>query len=517
MAYYPITMNQVKQIYKLRSEGVGIKRIAAILGVSKNTVKSYLRKAKGLDLPDDQLMAVENPVLADHLKPVATKEKENYQAFLKRADYYVEELSNRKRTHVTRMILWEEDFKAGLIRLKYSRFCYHLKRYLKSKHPSMVMVHRLGEKIFMDFAGDKLHYVDRSTGKKILAEVLLLTLGYSNYTLAVAMPSQKNENLIEGFVSLISRLGAITAAIVPDNLKSAVTKADRYEPIVNERFLDMANYYGVAILPTRPIKPKDKAKVETHVNVVYQQVYARLRHMTFYSLEELNQALREKVDLLNDAVMQDYGVSRKTLLERDERPVLKPLPAHPYSLVYQSKPTVGQNGHVKVSSIGKYLSVPYRLIGQKVTVLISNGIARIYHGRECVATHAITRGELYISQADHMSSVHKEYLNSLSPDSLRQKARAMGPEVEALINAVLSKGLFPEQTYRTCQGILALQLKCERARFRKCCQLAVANNLTSLRYMQHLVSSSHVTFDEDHNQSSKLPAHDNIRGRDNYV
>ena len=116
-----------------------------------------------------------------------------------------------------------------------------------------------------------------------------------------------------------------------------------------------------------------------------------------------------------------------------------------------------------------------------------------------------------------MSSVHKEYLNSLSPDSLRQKAQSIGPEVEALINAVLSRGLFAEQSYRTCQGILALQLKCERARFRKCCQLAVANNLTSLRYMQHLVSSSHVTFDEEHSSSGKLPTHDNIRGRDNYV
>src|SRR5690606_37129337 len=237
---------------------------------------------------------MENPVLADHLKPVSTLEQENYKAFLQRAEYYAQELSNRKRTHVTRMILWEEDFNAGLIRLKYSRFCYHLKRYLKSKHPSMVMIHRPGEKMFIDFAGDKLHYVDRSTGKSIPVEVLLLTLGYSNYTLAIAIPSQKNEDLIVGLVILISYLGAITAAIVPDNMKSPVIKPDRYEAVINEKFLDMAHYYGLAVLPTRPVKPKDKAKVETHVNVVYQQVYARLRHMTFHSLEELNQALREK-------------------------------------------------------------------------------------------------------------------------------------------------------------------------------------------------------------------------------
>src|SRR5690606_32747703 len=257
MAYYPITMNQVKQIYKLHSEGVGIKRIAIILGISKNTVKSYLREMQDLELSDDQLMTTENPVLADHLKPVSTREKENYKAFLQRAEYYVEELSNRKRTHVTRMILWEEDFKAGLIQLKYSRFCYHLKQYLKSKHPSMVMIHRPGEKVFIDFAGDRLSCFDQKSGKHVPADVLIITLGYSNYTLAVAIPSQRTEDVIEGVATLITRLGGITAAIVPDNMKSAVTKPDRYDPVINEKFLDMANYYGLAVLPTRPRKPKD--------------------------------------------------------------------------------------------------------------------------------------------------------------------------------------------------------------------------------------------------------------------
>jgi hypothetical protein len=277
----------------------------------------------------------------------------------------------------------------------------------------------------------------------------------------------------------------------------------------------MANHYGVAVLPTRPVKPKDKAKVETHVNVIYKQVYARLRNMTFHSLEELNQALREKVDMLNEAVMQDYGVSRRMLLDRDERSTLKPLPAQAYSLVRQSKPTVSVNGHVKVSSIGKYLSVPYRLIGQKVTVLISNGLARIYHQRECVATHAISGTGLYITESDHMASVHREYLNSLSPDELRRQARVRGPEVESLINAVLSRGIFPEQMYKTCQGILAL--KCERDRFRQCCRWALANNMTSLRYMRHLVGSPHVNLDEDMAPQGKLPSHDNIRGPENYI
>jgi len=347
--------------------------------------------------------------------------------------------------------------------------------------------------------------------------VLLLTLGFSNYTLAIGVPSQKIDDVIAGLVNLICRLDGATAAIVPDNFKAAVTRADRYEPVINERFLDMANYYGMAVLPTRPAKPKDKAKVETHVNVLYQRVYAKLRHTTFYSLEELNQRLTEKVDQLNEAVMQRYGVSRNVLLERDERAHLKAIPDQPYVIVQQSKPTVGQNGHVWISCLEKYLSVPYRLIGQKVTVLISNGIARIYHQRTCVATHALAGTGLYSSQPEHLSSVQNEYLNSLSPDILREKARTIGPEVEALINAVLSRGQFPEQMYKTCQGILALRLKCDRIRFQRCCELAVANNLTSLRYMTHLVNSTHVSFTEDAAPSGGLPDHGNIRGRDSFL
>lgn len=519
MAFNPITMNQVKQIYKLRSEGIGIKTIASTLGISKNTVKSYLRKTAELGLSGEELMATDNPILADQLKPVSAREKDSYQAFLQRAEHYVHELSKRKQTHVTRMILWEEDFQAGLIQMRYSRFCFHLRRYLKSKQPSMVMVHRPGEKMFVDFAGDKLYYIDADTGKRVGVEVLLVTLGYSNYTLAVAVRSQKKEHLIEGLVYLFSWLGAVAAALVPDNLKSAVTTPDRYEPVINETFLDMANHYNVAVVPTRPIKPKDKAKVETHVNVVYQQVYARLRHQTFHSLEEVNQVLREKIERLNDAVMQDYGVSRRTLLERDERAHLKPLPDKAYFLATQSKHTVSVNGHVKVkiAAVSKYLSVPYRLIGQKVTVLICNDIARIYHERECVATHAISGRGLYVTQDEHMASTHREYLNSLSPDELKRQARLIGPEVEGLITAVLSKGLFPEQMYKTCQGILALHSKNESDRFRQCCRWALANDMTSLRYMKHLMGSRHVTFEETRSPLGNLPSHDNIRGRQNYV
>jgi transposase len=515
MAYYSISMNQVKQIFQLHQQGVGIKRIASILNISKNTVKSYLRKADQINAPDE-IVTISNPILEDYFKPVSSQEKANYQEFLGRAEYYAQELANRKKSHVTRLVLWEEDYQAGLIHLKYSRFCHHLQRYLKSKHPSMVMLHQPGDKMFIDFAGDKLHYIDRDTGKSVPVEVLLITLGYSNYTLAIGLPSQAKEHFIEGLVRLITELGGVTSAVVPDNFKSAVTASDRYDPLINESFLDMVNYYGMVVLPARPAKPKDKAKVEVHVNVVYQKAYSRMRNMTFYSLEELNGALMEKVKDLNDSIMQDYGVSRRVLMERDERQTFKPLPKEPYCLIRQLRPTVLQNGHVKIKSIGKYLSVPYHLIGQKVTVLLSNGIARIYYDRECVATHILTKGGLYITKADHLSSTHQEYLNNLSPEILKQKALTIGAEAETLIAAVLAGAQHPEQAYKTCQGIMALQFKCDRKKFLLCCKTAVANNLISLRYMRHLVCSPYVTLNEERRVQASLPLHQNIRGPENY-
>lgn len=515
MAYYSISMNQVKQIFQLHQQGVGVKTIASILNISKNTVKGYLRKAGQLN-SHEEVVAISNPILEDYLKPVSSQEKANYHEFLGRAEYYAQELSNRKKTHVTRLVLWEEDYQAGLIHLKYSRFCYHLQQYLKSKHPSMVMLHQPGDKMFIDFAGDKLHYIDRDTGKPVAVEVLLLTLGYSNYTLAIGLPSQAKEHFIEGLVQLITTLGGVTSAIVPDNFKSAITTSDRYDPQINESFLDMANYYGMVVLPARPAKPKDKAKVEVHVNIVYQQAYSRMRNMKFYSLEELNGALMGKIKDLNESIMQDYGVSRRVLMERDEQQILKPLPKEPYCLIRQLKSTVLQNGHVKIKSIGKYLSVPYHLIGQKVTVLLSNGIARIYHERECIATHILTKGSLYITKTDHLASVHQKYLNNLSPEILKQKALAVGSEAETLIAAVLARAQHPEQAYKTCQGIMALQFSCDRKKFLLCCKTAVANNLISLRYMRHLVPSPHVTLKDERSAQTSLPLHQNIRGPENY-
>jgi hypothetical protein len=223
--------------------------------------------------------------------------------------------------------------------------------------------------MYMDFAGDKLHLTDCHSGKLTPCEVLVLTLGYSNFTRVVALPSQRLDDVVEGLVEAFHAMGGVARALVPDNFKSAITKADRYEPVLNVRFLDMANYYGFSVLPARPGKPKDKAKVEGSVNHVYHRIYGRIRNQSFSTIEQLNERLSLLCDEFNETQMKSYGASRRELLDRYERSQLLDLPIEKYRKVEEYKLKVQTNNHVHLSRRSQYYSVPHRLIGQQVSLV----------------------------------------------------------------------------------------------------------------------------------------------------
>lgn len=509
MAYQTKTMNEIKQILLLKSQGESIKGIARALSISKNTVKQYLKRFSRLEMPSEAALEMENPVLAEHLVTTWDDEKEKYAAFLSRADYYASELAKHK--HITRTVLWEEEFNAGHITYKYSRFCFHLQQYLKSKSPSMVIDHKAGDKLFIDYAGDKLHITDPDSGKLTPCEILLLTMGYSNYTVVIATESQRIEHFIDGVSKGLELLGAIPLAMVCDNLKSAVKRAHRYEPEVNEAFLDMANHYGIAVVPTRARKPKDKAKVEGGVNHVYKQVYARIRNRAFYSLKELNDVLVDQSREFNARTMQDYGVSRQTLLDRDELPLMKALPEESYQRVEQYRLKVADNGHVTLRRKKQHYSVPYTLIGQWVNVLISPSVVKIYHQGECVATH-VMQSIRYLTNPNHLASQHKAYLESINPEKLTERARQISPEVGSVIHHVLLRPRYPEQNYKTCQGILSMERKVGKEKLIESCRIALEANIFSYSYITRLCSSPYLTFKPLASAGGKLPDHNNIRG-----
>lgn len=501
-------MNVVKQIIQLHQAQVPIKGISRQLGLSKNTVKGYLSRFFACGHTVEHLLTLEGPELHAALSPGAVSERERYAAFMENAERYVQELATHK--HLTRLILWEEEYKAGRIHYQYSRFCHYLSLYTRSRNGSMIMPHSPGQKAFMDFAGDKLYITDVHSGKLTPCEVLITTLGYSNYTAISAVRSQKIDDVLDGMTQCLEAIAGVSEAVVLDNFKAAVTKADRYEPVINERFLDFANHYGFAVLTTRVRKPKDKAKVEGAVNHIYHQVYARIRHQSFYSLEELNHCLRELCREFNDRIMKEYGLSRSALLERDERAMLKELPQQPYAHVYQYKLKVTPNNHVQIRKLQQYYSVPYRFIGQHVTVLVSTKLVKVYYRGECIATHIVAPGK-YRSHPDHMGSAHKAYLDSINPDKLRESAAAVSPQVLSVIEKVLSRSQFPEQNYKSCQGILSLAGKVGGARLTECCRIALEAERVTYTYIKRLSESPYTMVDPDPQKSGPLPVHENLR------
>lgn len=507
------SMNEIKQVLRLRHEcGVSIKAISRQLGMSKNTVKDYLRRydQAGSDLSG--LLEKDCAELSFELKPPQVKVTERYAAFLERAESYL--MSLRQNRHLTRQLLWEEEFAAGRVSFRYSQFCHYLQQYERQKAVSMVMHHVAGDKLLIDFAGDKLSVIDPDSGELTPCEVLVMTLAYSLKTVMVALPDQSIEQLIYGVSVGLSQLGVVPKAIVCDNLKSAVTKSDRYEPTVQETFLDMANHYGMGVLPTRVRKPKDKSRVEGTVNHVYHQVYARMRNHIYYSLHELNEALRQQIGEFNQRIMKDYGLSREALFERDERPCMRPLPQAPYQLISRYRLMVGQNGHVHLSSRKQYYSVPYRLIGQRVEVVYRTDVVKVYHKGECVATHAAT-GQRYHTQTDHMASHHRAHLDSINPELLEQRAQRIGEAAQRLILRILSRSQHPEQNYKTCQGILALSTKVGAERLNESCAFALEHELISYNFVKRLCHSAHFNGQQT-SVSTQLPLHDNIRGASSY-
>ncbi len=506
-------MNEIKQVLRLHFErGFPIKSISRELGMSKNTVKEYLRRFTASGMSLEHILKQEPSALSSVLRPEHATITSRYSAFLERADYYLKELKRHK--HLTKQLLWEEEFSQGRIAYRYSQFCYYLQQYEQSRATTMVLQYTPGDKLMVDFAGDKLYLTDPDSGKLTPCEILILTLAYSHRSFAVALPSQRLEDLLHGLATGLEWLGAVPQCLVCDNMRTAVKRSDRYEPEVNEGLLDLANYYGMSVLPTRARKPRDKSRVEGAVNHLYYQVYGRMRHHTYYSLEELNQALRSYCQEFNHRIMKDYGLSREALYQRDEQHYMKALPESPYLLVKRYLLKVGQNGHVYLGSKKQHYSVPYRLVGQKVSVVVTRSLLKIYHKAECVATHPVT-AKRYNTIADHMASQHQAYLERMNPQWLVSQSRRIGQDAEKIIAHVLSRAKYPEQNYKTCQGILALEKKHGASRLNEVCAYVLEANTISYNYIKRLCESLHFGASLPHPQT-QLPLHANIRGPEGY-
>lgn len=507
MAGKPKSMSQIKQLLRLRQQGKAIKEIARILQISKNTVKSYLQKVDEGKLVVDDLLLLEDPILATkfHAGNPSYKE-ERYEHLKANIDYFKKEL---KRTGVTQYLLWEEYKKSYPSGYSRSQFCYHLQQHEKASKPSMVLQHNPGDKLFIDFAGKKLSYTDKETGEIIECQVFVACLPYSDYSFAMAVKTQSVADFIYALTCCLNAMGGVPQALVPDNLKAAVIRADTYEPKINRALDDFANHYNTTVVPARARKPKDKALVENQVKLIYSRVYAKLRNHQFFSLTSLNEAIKEKVLDHNQTRMQKKDYCREEKFLADEKHLLQPLPETNYEMKYYKEYKVAPNNYICLTKDQHYYSVPYIHIGKQANVIYTRTMVYIYVEGEKVATHlrSYFRGR-YTTVEDHLCSTHKHYLRR-SPEYYLNKAKEKSEDLYQLINVLFSLKRYPEQCYRTCDGLFRLQRNSDPCQFNQACKTAMEYEQYSYKFIENIVKNN---IETEKLPDKKLPIHSNVRG-----
>jgi transposase len=401
----------------------------------------------------------------------------------------------------------------------YTQFCEYYRRWLKRRRLSMRQIHRAGEKLFIDYAGQQPQIVDRATGEVKKVELFVAVLGASSFTYAEATATQRVPDFLASHVRTFEFIGGVAAALVPDQLKSAITRACRYEPGAQRAYEELAQHYGTAILPARPAKPRDKAKVEVAVQVAERWILARLRNEIFFSLAALNLRIRELLAVINARTMRAYGASRQELFERLDRPALKPLPVERFEHAEWKAARVNLDYHVELDH--HYYSVPHALVHERVELRFTAATVEAYWKSQRVASHARSaeRGR-HTTIAEHMPKAHQKHL-TWTPSRLIHWAASLGPETATLVEAILADRPHPEQGYRSCLGILRLAKRYGPERLEAACARAVAVRARSYRHVDSILKRGLDRLplpvrEADREPVARAAAHENVRGADYY-
>jgi transposase len=446
-------MRQVREVLRLRTAGVGLNEIARRVGVAASTVRLTLKRLAraGLSWPLPAEMtdsALETALFA------AAGTKQGHRRHLE--PDWAELHRELKRKHVTLTMLWDEYIERCPEGYRYSRFCELYRNWASRLSVTMRQAHIGGDKLFVDYAGDTVPViVDRLTGQVRPAQIFVAVMGASNFTYAEASWTQALADWIGAHTRAFAALGGVPKLLVPDNTKVAVIKACLYEPQVNRTYAEMAAHYDTAILPARPRRPRDKAKVEVAVLIIERWLLGRLRHRRFYSLAELNAAIDELLRQLNDErPIRRLGVTRRALFEELDRPNLNSLPAQPYCFAEWRVRRVGVDYHVELE--GHFYSVPYRFARSEVEVRLTPRAVEIFLKGERIAAHLRASGNhRHTTVSEHMPSSHRRYAD-WTVERIRREAASIGPATAALCELILEHRPHPEQGFRACLGIVRL-------------------------------------------------------------
>lgn len=509
MAARRLAMRRLREILRLRVEsGLPQRAVAEALGVGTGTVSEYLARARAAgvgwpipqELEDDEKL--EERIFGPKWRGDVSREALDVALIH-------EEL---RRPGVTLSLLWQEYLAANPRGYRYSQFCEHYRRYRERLSPVMRQVHTAGEKVFVDFAGKKPSVTDARTGEVRAVELFVGALGASSYVFSEAVERQDLTNWIGVNVRMVEAFGGSPQVFVPDNLKSAVTGPCRYEAEVNRTYREMARHYGAVVIPARAYKPRDKAKVEQSVLLAERWILAALRNRTFFSLAELNEAIREKTAELNGRVMKRMGVSRRELFEKYDRPALKPLPSVGYEMAVWKDCSVNIDYHVELDH--NLYSVPHALIGQRVEVRATARCVEVFLRSTRVASHARLSGRGRASTLkEHMPAAHRAHAE-WSPSRLIAWAEKAGPATGHVAAEILRSRPHPEQGYRACLGLMRLGRTHGQERLEAACRRAKRLHAESYATVKNILSSGldRQELAPPASAPSALPDHENIRG-----
>lgn len=513
MSMKRLSMHKVREILRLKWEvGLGHHDVATSAGVSVGVVSKVVLRAEGagLDWPAIEHLdedALDVRLYGPRLPATAARSMPDPVWI------HIE----RKKPGVTLELLHLEYVEAHPDGYRYSQFCEHYRQWTKRHRFTMRQVHVAGERLFVDYSGKKPKIVDRATGDVTEVELFVAVLGASNYTFAEATRTQRSPDFIASHVRTFGFIGGVTALVVPDQLKSGVTTSCWYDPAIQRTYEELAGHYGTAVLPARPKKPRDKAKVEVAVQVVQRWVLARIRNEVFFSLDELNARIAVLVDELNGRPMRKYGgKSRAQLFLETDKPALKPLPMERF--VYGEWHDARVDGDYHVAADDHFYSVPHALIHEVMNVRMTSMTVEIFHKGRRIDSHV--RSHLagkHTTKKEHMPKAHQESLQ-WPPSRIIEAARAIGPMTMRLVSEILEERPHPEQGYRPCMGIIRLAKKWGGDRVEAACSRAL---LAGARNYRHVVSILRHNLDkvplaERADENNKPVVHENVRGPDYY-
>jgi transposase len=503
-------MHQLKECFRLKFEcAFSHERIARTLGLSKGAVGKYVSREQTLGLTWAMLSTWDEAQLQARLH-IPVPSVRGVRASIDLAWVHRE----LRRKGVTLQLLWQEYREAhgDTSTYQYTQFCQHYGAYASSLRRSMRQVHRAGEKLFIDFAGPTVGIVNPDSGELRRAHIFVAVLGASNYTYACATQAETQGDWLRGLTQALRFIGGVPALVVPDNPRALIARPDRYEPELNRAAQACATHYGMAILPARPRKPKDKAKVEVGVQIVERWILARLRHQTFFSLAALNHAIVALLTDLNARPFKKLDGNRLSWFETIDQPALLPLPAQPFEIAQFTFCTVNIDYHVELDA--HYYSVPHALVRKRVEARITDYTVEILHGGKRVASHARSRVRGgYTTVHEHMPAAHRAH-REWSPARFLRWGQDIGEATGQLVEHLLSDRPHPEMGYRSCLGLLSLARRYGAPRLEAACTRAIAIGSRTRRSVLSILQGG---LDQQPLPTKPQtdwvsPEHDNLRG-----